>query len=151
MNKRLSVGFLVLLLALLNLCSVMAAETPRMLAHDVYFELKDNSPSAQQRLIAACKKYLAEHPGIVWFDASARVKENKREVNDQQFDVALHILFKDKASHDLYQQAPRHHQFMAENSGSWRKVRVFDSYVMVTAHGDDSESKENHEHTEHAH
>ena len=32
-------------------------------------------------------------------------------------------------SHDLYQDAPRHQQFIAENKPNWKQVRVFDSNV----------------------
>ena len=51
------------------------------------------------------------------------------EVNDRDFDVALHIVFADQAAHDLYQDAELHHRFIAENKAKWKKVRVFDSVV----------------------
>src|SRR5262245_17502942 len=76
-----------------------------MLSHDVYFSLKDNSPEAKKKLVAACKKYLSGHPGEVFFAAGTLAESLKREVNDLQFDVALHIVFKDIASHDKYQEA----------------------------------------------
>lgn len=101
-----------------------------LLSHDVFFTLKDNSPAAQQKLIAACQKYLRGHPGEVWFAAGGRVTTLKREVNDQDHDVALHIVFRDLASHDRYQDAPRHKQFIDENKDNWKKVRVFDSWVV---------------------
>ena len=37
-----------------------------MLSHDVYFSLKDNSPDAKKKLVAACKKYLKGHEGEVF-------------------------------------------------------------------------------------
>jgi hypothetical protein len=100
-----------------------------MLSHDVYFSLKDNSPQAKKKLVAACKKYLSGHPGEVFFAAGTLAESLKREVNDVQFDVALHIVFKDMASHDKYQEAKRHQQFIDENKDNWKKVRVFDSVV----------------------
>lgn len=100
-----------------------------MLSHDVYFSLKDNSPAAKAKLVAACKKYLSGHEGEVFFAAGTLAGDLKREVNDLQFDVALHIVFKDMASHDKYQVAKRHEEFIAENKGNWSKVRVFDSLV----------------------
>jgi hypothetical protein len=100
-----------------------------MLSHDVYFALKDNSPRARDELVAACKKYLSKHPGEVFFAVGTLNEELKREVNDRDFDVALHIVFKDKASQDKYQTAERHEQFIAENKANWKKVRVFDSLV----------------------
>ena len=100
-----------------------------MLAHMVYFTLKDNSADAKEKLVAACKKHLSGHPGEVFFAAGTLCEELKREVNDRDFDVALHLVFKDKAAQDQYQTAPRHEQFIKENKGNWTKVRVFDSYV----------------------
>jgi len=106
-----------------------ADASPRMLVHDVYFTLNDNSDTARQRLVEACKKYLSDHPGIIWFDAGVRATEFDRPVNDQDFDVALHLVFRDKAAHDTYQAAPKHQQFIEENRDNWKQVRVFDSYI----------------------
>jgi hypothetical protein len=100
-----------------------------MLTHDVYFSLKDNSPQARRELIAACQKYLTGHPGIVRLAVGPIAAEMNREVNDRDFDVALHVLFKSKEAHDQYQEAERHNQFVEETKGNWKKVRVFDWYV----------------------
>lgn len=120
-------------------CCLLVAATAqaeeKMLAHDVYFTLKDKSPAGKEKLIAACKKYLAGHPGTVWFSAGALAEEFQRDVNDRDFDVALHVVFKDKAAHDVYQTAERHLKFIGECQDLWAKVRVFDSYVSVSDHG----------------
>lgn len=100
-----------------------------MVAHMVYFSLKDNSAAAKDKLVAACKKYLSKHPGEVFFAAGTLAEDLKRPVNDRDFDVALHIVFQDMKSHDLYQDAKRHLQFIDENKENWKKVRVFDSLV----------------------
>jgi hypothetical protein len=100
-----------------------------MLSHDVYFTLKDNSAEAKKKLVDSCKKYLTGHSGEVFFAAGPRAEEFSREVNDRDFDVALHIVFKDKASHDKYQDAEKHKQFIEEGRDNWKKVRVFDSYL----------------------
>ena len=50
-------------------------------------------------------------------------------MNDRDFDVALHVVFKDKAAHDEYQKTARHLKFIEENQANWKKVRVFDSGV----------------------
>lgn len=131
MSYRLGLGVLVLVAGGLYLAAPGAdqkASTP-LLAHDVYFTLKDNSPAAKDRLVAACKKYLSGHPGEVFFAVGTRALDLKREVNDQEFDVALHIVFRTQADHDRYQQAERHQQFIAENRDNWKRVRVFDSLV----------------------
>jgi hypothetical protein len=98
-----------------------------MLAHIVYFTLKDSSPEAIDKMVDACRKYLSDHPGTVHFSAGTRAKEYERPVNDQDFHVALHVIFDSRESHDAYQVAPRHHQFIDENKPNWAKVRVFDA------------------------
>src|SRR5436309_15726620 len=89
-----------------------------LIVHNVYFSLKDNSPEETKKLVAACKKYLSGHPGEVFFAAGTLVKELDRPVNDRDFDVALHIVFKDRAAHDKYQDAPRHKQFIDEHKAN---------------------------------
>jgi hypothetical protein len=107
--------------------AAMAVEP--QLAHDVYFSLKDNSAEAKSKLVSACKKYLTNHPGEIFFAAGPRAEDLNRSVNDQDFDVALHIVFANKRAHDRYQEASRHKQFISETQGNWKKVRVFDSLV----------------------
>lgn len=99
------------------------------IAHNVYFTLKDNSPEAQQKLIEACKKYLTDHPGTVYFGAGILTDELARPVNDRDFHVALHVIFDSLESQNAYQVAERHLQFIEENKENWEKVRVFDSTV----------------------
>ena len=100
-----------------------------MLAHNVFFALKDKSATARAALVADCKKYLTDHPGIVFFACGTIAEALQRPVNDREFDVSLHIVFQDQAAHDRYQDAPLHNQFVAENREGWAKVRVFDSIV----------------------
>ncbi len=100
-----------------------------MLAHNVYFSLKDASDAAKQKLVSACKKYLSTHAGTLFFACGTLATELKREVNDRDFDVGLHIIFQDQAAHDAYQIAPLHEKFIEENKANWKKVRVFDSLV----------------------
>jgi hypothetical protein len=116
------------LVLLFALPSPVQAED-RMLAHDVYFSLKDNSPQAKEKLIAACKKYLTDHPGTILFAVGPIAEEMQRDVNDRDFDVALHLVFKSKAAHDQYAKAERHLKFIEETQDTWKKVRVFDSYL----------------------
>jgi hypothetical protein len=72
---------------------------------------------------------LKGHPGEAFYSAGVLAEDLKRPVNDLNFDVALHIVFNDKASQDKYQDAPRHLEFIDKNKSLWKSVRVFDSYV----------------------
>jgi hypothetical protein len=107
----------------------MLAPTEAKIVHDVYFSLKDNSLEAAKKLVAACKKYLDGHPGTDFFAVGTLATELKREVNDRDWDVGLHVVFANMAAHDRYQEDARHIQFIEENKSNWKKVRVFDSAV----------------------
>jgi hypothetical protein len=100
-----------------------------LLAHNVFFALKDRSAAAKQKLVAACKKYLTGHPGTVYFACGTLAEALERPVNVRDFDVSLHLVFANQAAHDAYQDAPRHHEFVAECKDNWASVRVFDSVV----------------------
>lgn len=97
--------------------------------HNVYFSLNESTPAARQKLVDACKKYLSNHTGVIYFSAGVLCPTLDRPVNDRDFDVGLHVVFKSMADHDLYQKHPRHLQFIEENKPTWKKVRVFDSEV----------------------
>jgi hypothetical protein len=103
-----------------------------MLAHNVYFLLKDRSDAARAAMVAACEKYLVNHPGVLFFACGTLQDDLDRPVNDRDFDVALHLVFDGRASHDLYQDAPIHKVFIEENRENWARVRVFDSNVRVS-------------------
>ncbi len=102
-----------------------------MLAHNVFFYLNDKAPAAKEKLLAACRTFLTGHPGEVFFAAGTLADELNRPVNDRDFDVALHIVFRDQQTHDAYQEAPRHKQFIEENKDNWKRVRVFDSVEFI--------------------
>ena len=99
------------------------------MVHDVFFTLNDNSDQAIQTLIDACYKYLKDHDGVTFFAAGPRVKECNREVNIQDWDVALHAVFESKECHDKYQTIEDHLTFIAENKQNWKSVKVFDSFI----------------------
>lgn len=98
-------------------------------AHMVYFKLKESTGNNKEKLVVACNKYLSGHEGTVYFSAGVLAKDLDREVNDQDFDVSLNLVFRNKAAHDTYQTHPRHLKFIEENKESLAGVRVFDSYL----------------------
>lgn len=104
-----------------------ADEKKPLIGHMVYFKLKDNSAAARAKLVAACDKYLADHDGVVFYSAGVIGDDFKRDVNDRDWDVALHLVFADKAAHDKYQDHKEHLKFIEENKANWAKVRVYDS------------------------
>jgi hypothetical protein len=100
-----------------------------MFSRDVYFSLTDNSPRATQAMVDLCKKHLSKHSGEVFFAVGTLAEDFNQKVNDRDFDVALHIVFKDLAAHDRFKDDERYKQFLDAAKPNWKKVRVFDSYV----------------------
>lgn len=107
----------------------MSTAAPLGLAHLVFFTLQDRTPAAREAFVAICHEHLSDHPGVVHFSAGPRGESYTRAVNDQDFDVALVLVFASEADHEAYQISPRHKQFVAEASPRWAKVRVFDALV----------------------
>ena len=103
------------------------AKAGAMIGHMVYFKLKDATPEARTKLVASCDQYLADHEGVAFYSAGVLGEAFKREVNDRDWDVALHLVFRDKAAHDKYEAHPEHLKFIEANKANWAKVRVFDS------------------------
>ena len=99
-----------------------------MLVHNVFFALKDPTPAAIQHLLAECRKYLTDHPGVAYFGCGT-LADLARPVNDRDFHVGLHMVFADRAAHDTYQVHDRHVRFIDTNKDTWRQVRVFDTDV----------------------
>ena len=113
---------------IIGLPNITVAADPQV-AHMVYFKLNESTGDAKEKLVKACKKYLSDHEGTVYFSVGVLAKDLDREVNDLDFDVSLNLVFRNKAAHDTYQTHPRHIKFIDENKDSWSKVRVFDSYL----------------------
>lgn len=98
------------------------------LAHHVFFTLKDNSDQAVDSLVRDCQEYLDGHDGVVDFSVGRRDPELDRPVN-VKFDVSLHVIFQDRATHDVYQTAPRHLTFIERQKENWAQVQVCDSVL----------------------
>lgn len=103
------------------------------LAHIVFFTLHDASDAKVRELVDACHKYLKNHPGVVHFSVGTRNASLDRPVNDKGYEVALHVVFDSRDSHDVYQIAASHLKFIEEQKANWKQVRVFDSDLHSSA------------------
>jgi hypothetical protein len=97
--------------------------------HMVFFELKEKTDANNKKLVDACYKYLKDRDGVIYFSAGPRAKDVKEAVSATDWDVALHVAFKDKKSHDRYLTHPMHLKFIAENKDLWKGVKVYDSHI----------------------
>jgi hypothetical protein len=99
-----------------------------MLAHNVFFTLKDPTEAGRQRLVEDCHRYLRSIPGMIFY-AAGTCSDMDRPVNDRSYDVALHTFFAGKAELQVYLAHPQHLEFVAQHKASWAQLRVFDSDV----------------------
>jgi len=115
-------------------CTARLNAAEPQVAHMVFFTLADDTKDNRDTLVAACQKYLTGHEGTVYFSAGSLAEDLDREVNDREFDVALHLVFANKKAQDKYQTHERHLKFIEENKHLWSSVRVFDSYLASPGH-----------------
>ncbi|HEY2837540.1 MAG TPA: Dabb family protein [Pirellulales bacterium] len=116
------------------------AKEQKNLSHNIYFSLADPTPENKQRLIEACNKYLAPHPGVLYF-ATGTICEEKGMFADRDYDVALVMTFKDRKALGVYARTPEHQRFVAETTPLFKKVRIFDADVTRVAVPDDKPAK----------
>jgi Stress responsive A/B Barrel Domain len=132
MNKRLASCSLSGL-AVVLVVGVLARSAEKgdpQLAHMVFFTLKDHSKASREQFVASCQKHLTGHKGTASFSVGVIAEGVEEPVSVRDFDVALHVVFQNKAARDLYLEHARHKQFVEENKASFAKVRVFDSYLV---------------------
>jgi len=103
-----------------------AAQT--LLAHNVYFALKDNSDEAKKKFNESCKKYLSQHAGLVFFAVGSSIK-SPGQFNDKDYDISLNMMFTNKAALETYARSEEHQKFIAENMAGLKGVKVFDADV----------------------
>jgi len=106
-----------------------AAPSEAPLAHMVFFKLADPSPNNVAAMVESCHELLTGHQGTDYFSVGVRGAEFDRPVNATDYDVALHLVFANKAAHDAYQTHARHVEFVERNKPLWSAVRVYDSYL----------------------
>ena len=97
-----------------------------MFIHQVCFWLKSGTPAAaKEQLIADCRQYLGGVPGVKQLAAGPPAM-TPREVVDNSYQVGLLVMLEDSTAHDIYQDHPLHHEFIARNKEHWDRVRVLD-------------------------
>lgn len=110
-----------------NPTSSATANQSSPLAHIVFFTLAESGEANCKQLIEGCKRYLDKHEGLDYFGVGVNAPEYDRDVNDRDYDVALHLIFKTAADQDAYQTHPRHLEFLDKFKHLWKRVRVFDT------------------------
>ncbi len=82
-----------------------------MFSHVVIFWTNPDIPTAADELLAGMEQYLRPIPGALHFHIGKMVP-SERPVVDQSYQVALNLVFPDKAAQDAYQVHPLHIDFV---------------------------------------
>ncbi len=82
-----------------------------MFSHVVIFWTDPAQPDAPEQLVAGCEKYLRGIPGTLFFHVG-KMATSHRPVVDQSYQVALNLVFSNKAAQDAYQVHPEHLEFV---------------------------------------
>lgn len=98
-----------------------------MIVHQVFFWLKDPQNSFQP-VKEGCIK-IGKLQSAKSFQVGVPAPTAKREVIEDSYHIALTVNFESIADHDLYQEDPLHHEFIAEHSNKWEKVKIYDFEV----------------------
>lgn len=93
-----------------------------MLIHTVLFWCK---PGCDLAGLRAGLESLRGIPSVRQLHVGGMV-DTGRPVVDTTYDMALTVVFDDRAGHDLYQSHPLHLAFLDRCRSGWRGVRVFD-------------------------
>jgi hypothetical protein len=107
-----------------------ATDHPFPLAHMFFFKLADRSPATIHAFVDACVKYLSKHPGQTYFSVGLRAVEMRRDVNATNFDVAMHMVFRNVAAYKKYEASKRHDTFITVTAGISNSRVVYDSYLV---------------------
>jgi tetratricopeptide (TPR) repeat protein len=100
-----------------------------MVAHDIYISLKDNSPEARKNFVSDVKKLLPEYEGVAFWSVGSLAESIKRDYSDRNFDVAIHLVFKDMDAYEKYIASKARQDWVSERQSGWKQVRTFDSIV----------------------
>ncbi len=92
------------------------SSTPPMLMHSTYFNLgANNTPDVAAAYMAEALQYLSTSQGLISFWIGLRATDMTRPQNDLHYDIAMHQVFKDEASFNLYNSNDTsHNQFVAD-------------------------------------
>ncbi len=97
-----------------------------MFSHIVIFWTDPSNPKAADELIAGAEKHLKPIPGALHYHVG-KMATSHRPVVDQSYQVALNLVFPNKATQDAYQVHPSHLEFIEKVfKRVCKKVVVYD-------------------------
>ena len=98
--------------------------------HVVFFWLKNPESEADRNTFLQEINSYTHQIGVIKRLHIGTPADTSRPVIDSSYTFCLVTSFDSKADHDIYQDHPLHHQFIANASHLWEKVLVYDSEMI---------------------
>lgn len=98
-----------------------------MLAHHVFFWLKDPASAADRNKLIEGIKSLGSIPQVRKIHVGVPADTEKRDVVDNSYSVSELLFFDSLQDQKVYQDHALHQKFIQEYSMLWNKVVVYDS------------------------
>ncbi|SDB36134.1 Stress responsive A/B Barrel Domain [Flavobacteriaceae bacterium MAR_2010_188] len=103
---------------------------PGKFAHTVYFWMKNPSDqSSNEAFLKSLRKFIDNCPYMITKHIGQPAPTD-RDVIDNTYSYSLLLTFKNLEEQEKYQDDPNHKVFIAESSGLWSKVLVYDSILL---------------------
>lgn len=98
-----------------------------MLVHTVYFWLKPDLTPTQLADFRRGVESLAKIKAVEEIYVGVPAATPKRPIIDDSYSIALTVLCKDLAAHDIYQVDPIHLAFVNTFKTFWTRVQIYDA------------------------
>src|SRR5882757_7118757 len=119
--------FLAALAAMTTIPSFGSKSSKSMVAHHVFFWLKNQGSTADRDKLIAGLNSLKKIETIRQIHIGVPADTEKRPVVDNSFSVSELMFFDDVAGQNVYQEHPIHKKFVEDCSSLWEKVIVYDA------------------------
>jgi hypothetical protein len=113
--------------AVANAGAATVTSTHPKLVHHVFFWLKNPGSKDDLAKLLAGLRTLTKIESVRSAHFGVPASTEKRDVVDNSFSVSEILYFDDLAGQKIYQDHPIHQQFVADCSGLWSKVVVYDA------------------------
>jgi hypothetical protein len=110
-----------------NAGAATVTSTHPKLVHHVFFWLKNPGSKEDVARLLAGLRTLTKIESVRSSHFGVPASTEKRDVVDNSFSVSEILYFDDLAGQKIYQDHPIHKQFVADCSGLWSKVVVYDA------------------------
>ncbi len=129
-TRRTFLGTVAAAVASFSLSSFNSKPSKPMLAHHVFFWLKNPTSTADRDKLIEGLRTLQKIESIRQLHIGVPADTEKRPVVDNSFSVSELMFFDDVAGQNIYQDHPIHVKFVENYSSLWEKVIVYDAVAV---------------------